>query len=1140
MSRLALYFLGPPRVYLDGSLVRIGRRKELALLAYLALESEYHSRDELAELLFGEQDREHSRANLRQTLSLLGRAIGEKRLGADRHSVWLPGGGGLWIDAAEFRRLLESGLKAEKHGEPSAALAQLAKAVELYRGEFLSGFYLAHSLSFESWQLGQSESLRRAQSGALQKLVEIHAARGQYDQAIELTRRWLSLDPLEEGIHRQLMRLHTLAGQHTEALRQYERCRTALAKELGEVPGDETEQLRRLIVSCKLLPAAQGARGGRLLLFAEPGSQDNRLREAIAATRGSILGLPGQLLCAVFAAPRPAVEAVLASQGARPAGGGFRAVLLTETSRLPGEAASPALVTRALTLLEAMHPGQVLLGEAAAKLAAEAGLPEGASLRPLGARRLKDLGPAQALYQLEHPSLPRGLPPLRTLDDHRNNLPTQPTPFIGREEELAAVQDALRPQEAQLVTLTGAAGTGKTRLALQAAAALAGDFEQGVFLVDLSGLREPAQLTEAIAATLGVREAGGDGRTLLETLKDYLRERRTLLLLDNFEHLLPAAPLVAQMLADCPRLKLLCTSREALRLRAERQFPVPPMRLPSKGQPAQAIGQYETVRLFTERASAVRPDFQLEEGNAKAVAEICVRLDGLPLAIELAAAHAQALTPQALLAALKSRLDLLTEGPRDLPARQQTLRGEIDWSHDLLREGERRVFRRLSVFPGGCSPEAAGAVCRLKNDRVNVLQNLASLAGKSLLRLTEAAGVPRYRMLETIREYARERLDGSGELARVEPRFASYFLRFAERAEPKLYSSEQKSWFARIEAEYDNIRAALVWLRDRRALEDALRLAGALGWFWFRRGRFSEGQYWLEELRALAGESVPPGPRAKVAYYLGWMKLCVGSAFWGNPEGKRYFEESLRLWRTSGNRRGTALSQVWLGWQTGDVEGAEGRALADDSVAIARQTGDPWAIAWCLKVAYSNLGRPDKDLGAKQAALEEAIALARGAEDPFLLCQTLTGMGNVFAWTGELAAAEPWYVEALGLARQIDDLWSTLDSLNCLADVYLGLGQTQKSKELFCEGLRLAADLSAKAYLAWFIGGLYSVAKQEGKLERAARLAAASESILNPGQSYDARFGEGLGLEERIARAQWEAGRTMSLQQAVAYALSGE
>jgi tetratricopeptide (TPR) repeat protein len=316
----------------------------------------------------------------------------------------------------------------------------------------------------------------------------------------------------------------------------------------------------------------------------------------------------------------------------------------------------------------------------------------------------------------------------------------------------------------------------------------------------------------------------------------------------------------------------------------------------------------------------------------------------------------------------------------------------------------------------------------------------------------------------------------------VERGFAAWFLEQGEQAEPNLSGPDQQRWFARIEAEYDNFQAALSWMRDCGQQEDGLRLAGALGWFWFRRARFTEAQNWLEAFR-LAAPQGALGPRAKAAYYLGWMRLFAGS-FWGNPEGKEFFEESLRLWQSTGNRRGIALSQVWLGWK-GGLEGLEGWALVEQSVTLARETGEPWALAWCLKVANSNLRREDKDLAARRVALEEAISLARQTGDPFLLCQTLNGMGNVYAWIGELEAAEPWHQEALRIAREIDDTWSMLDILNCLADEHLGLGQFAQAKCLFREGLCLAADQGARGYIGWFLGGLYGVAKREGCGKRA-------------------------------------------------------
>ena len=694
-------------------------------------------------------------------------------------------------------------------------------------------------------------------------------------------------------------------------------------------------------------------------------------------------------------------------------------------------------------------------------------------------------------------------------------------------------------EEVRLLTLIGAGGTGKTRLALQAAAGLSDRFEQGLFFVDLAALHHPKHVLGAIAAVLNVRETGGDDRSLMATLKDYLVGKQLLLLLDNFEHLLPAALQIAELLASCPQLKILSTSREALHLRAEQVFPVPPMRLPSQGQCGEVMKRCEAIQLFTERAIAVRSSFDLNRENVEMVAEICIRLDGLPLAIELAATHIRVITPQTLLRKLRNRLNLLKGGARDLPERQKTLKSEIGWSHELLDPGERRLFMRLSVFPVGCTLDAAEAVCRLAGEDLDIFSNLSSLTEKSLIRLVEGNGESRFRMLETIREYARERLEESGELDTLEPRFSAYFLRFAEQAEPELYGPDQMQWFDRIGDEYDNIRAALAWLYERRELVDGLRLAGALGWFWFRRARFTEGQHWLELFRTASREVESSGPRAKVAYFLGWMRLCVSSV-WGNPEGKQFFRESLRLWREAGNQRGIALSQVWLAWKEGDIEGQDSWKIANESVAIARETDEPWAIAWCLKVAFAHLRRQDTDLAGRRAALDEAIVLARKTKDPFLLSQTLNGMGNVFNWIRELDAAEPWYLDSLRIAREIGDSWSILENIYYLADGNLGLGRIRKAKELFSEGLNLALDSGARGYLGWFIGGFYSLARREGKNKRAVRLGAFSESILNPDGQYNPYFVEELGLDGEAAATEWKIGQDMSLEQAVVYALSDE
>jgi predicted ATPase/class 3 adenylate cyclase len=442
-----------------------------------------------------------------------------------------------------------------------------------------------------------------------------------------------------------------------------------------------------------------------------------------------------------------------------------------------GDYFGPA-VNRCARLRAAAHGGQVLLSAATQELVREQ-LPEGVHLRDLGECRLRDLTRPEQVFQLLAPYLPGDFPSLRTLDARPNNLPLQPTPLLGRERETAAVQGLLRRLDLRLVTLTGPGGTGKTRLGLQVAANLLDDFPDGVFFVDLAPIRDPDLVLSTIAQVLGVQESGG--QPLLEALKAYLREKQILLLLDNFEQVIAAAPTVGELLSTCRGLKVLVTSREALRLRGEQEFPVPPLPVPDPKHlpPVEALCDYASVALFVQRAASARPDFGLTPENAAAVAEICQRLDGLPLAIELAAARVKLFGAEALLARLGSRLKVLTGGARDLPARQQTLRNTITWSYDLLEANEQRLFRRLSVFGGGWTVDAVEAVCNAEGDLgLDVLDGIVSLAERSLLQQLgeDAEGEPRFAMLETLREFGLECLESSGEAQAIRQRHANFFL----------------------------------------------------------------------------------------------------------------------------------------------------------------------------------------------------------------------------------------------------------------------------------------------------------------------------------------------------------------------------
>jgi predicted ATPase/DNA-binding CsgD family transcriptional regulator len=483
-----------------------------------------------------------------------------------------------------------------------------------------------------------------------------------------------------------------------------------------------------------------------------------------------------------------------------------------------------------------------------------------------------------------------------------NILPTSLTSLLGRESETATLHKLLCQPEVRLVTITGPGGVGKTSLALHVARELHDAFTNGVFFVSLAATTESTLIIPTIAHTLGVTESSS--RLLLNSLKDFLRDKQTLLLLDNFEQIISVAPILTELLEACARLRILVTSREALRLRGEHEFPLAPLALP--GQPSfKNLLQYPGIALFVERAQAIQPDFRLTPEDANAVAEICAHLDGLPLAIELAAARIKLLPPQAMLTHLRDApLQLLTGGARDLPARQQTLRTTIQWSYDLLNTDEQRLFRWLSVFVGGCTFEVAKVICEQAS-----LDNLDSLVNKSLLGQHETDHSPRLSMLETIREFGLEQLNHTHELESARRAHAAYYLTFAEDAQRGLTGADQKSWLQRLEREQDNMRAALHWAIERSEVEFAQRMAGALQPFWFRRGRWSEGRRWLEDSLAMESSStLNQSIRANALYGAGKLARFQGDF----AHARVLCEQSLEIYRTLADQTGVLKTLAQL------------------------------------------------------------------------------------------------------------------------------------------------------------------------------------------------------------------------------------
>jgi predicted ATPase/class 3 adenylate cyclase len=643
-----------------------------------------------------------------------------------------------------------------------------------------------------------------------------------------------------------------------------------------------------------------------------------------------------------------------------------------------------APLNRLSRLLSAGHGGQILLSQTVQQLS-RAALPAGNELRDLGEHRLRDLLEPERIFQLLHPELPDRFPTLKTLESRPNNLPLQPTPFLGREREVSEVVERLGRPDVRLLTLTGPGGTGKTRLALQAAAELLEDFANGVFFVDLAPLIDPDLVPGAIAAVLGVREEGG--RRVHERLRDVLSPQTLLLVLDNFERLTKAAIVVSELLIACPGLKVLATSRVPLHVRAEQLYPVPPLTLPgpAESSDAGAIAHSEAVQLFVERAQAARPDFALTVPHAPVVAEIVRRLDGLPLAIELAAARVRLLPPAALLKRLESRLSVLTGGPRDAPVRQRTLRDEIAWSYGLLSNDEQALFRRLAAFVGGCTLAAAEAVAGRDGD-LDVFAGLGSLVDSSLVRQDEHDGEPRFTMLETIREYGLERLTESGEEPAVRKSLAAYFLALAQAAEPELTGPTQFTWLAQLETEHSNLRAVLEWTLEHDA-ETALRLAGALGRFWRYRAYFTEGRSWLE--RALAeGPAGMTQDRAKALHGAGVLA------------------------RQQSDYRQAAV-------------------LLDEALAHYRELGDEHGVADALD-GLGNVALGQGDLERAEKLFEEVLRLWRSQEDTNGIARALDDLGSVAQSRGELERAMALKEQSLGLYRKLQDEWNVARLLNNL------------------------------------------------------------------------------------------------------------
>lgn len=761
-------------------------------------------------------------------------------------------------------------------------------------------------------------------------------------------------------------------------------------------------------------------------------------------------------------------------------------------------------VHEAARISNSAHGGQILMSQVARDLVEES-LPPGAYLRHLGLHRLKDLPLPQRIYQLCHPDVPSEFPPVRTLGTADRLLPAQPTPLVGRQREAAELIAALKDPAVRLVTVTGPGGIGKTRLAVEVAGRVAGDFEEGVVYVPLASVRHPILVISGIAQALGVRES--EEEALLDNVTTALADRQVLLVLDNFEQVIEAASDLAKLLAAAPRTKVLVTSRMILNLRGEWSMDLPPLERPDEHLHAglEDLARNESVRLFVQRAQAARSDFTLNQRNAGAVAGICRKLDGLPLAIELAAARVRVLPPKTLFRRLSSTLALLTAGSRDLPDRQQTLRNTIDWSFDLLGEGERRLLAELAVFLESRTLDAIEEVCT-GADFEDLLENLRSLVEKSFLRQEDTPeGEANFIMLGVIREYALEKLTQSGRLDEMRERHARYFIEFARTAATELRGPDQASWIQAVEREHANIRLAIAWADERDDPHSMLDIMRAIWQAWWAKAHVGEGYRWCERIIARL-DSLSPRERAEAQWYAAAFARSIN-----------LIDRSLEL--------------------------------AEAALVDAEEAGDERILGF----VHKELGTIAVNVGDWEGAERhdrESIRTFRRVGETLGLVEVLNNLGVTLALEDRpKEALEPLY-ESLRLAEKLQDAQGIARSHLNLGAAHRDMGDLENGRKHLCRSLELWYELGGIWDIVDVLSDLAALAVREGRFERAARMMGATDALRRSINAPAATYEEAVVTDTMEACRRelggdrleelWNQGLQVELEDVMAYALEAD
>lgn len=1160
--------LGPIEVMGESGPIHLrGAKPRVVLAVLLANLGRWVSTSRLVDEVWGEDPPTSAVNTLQSYLSRLRSSFGAARLISGPAGYKLVGEGAV-CDAAKFERLIG---EAVGERDPVARRRLLIEALSLWRGDPYEDVAHTPTIVAERIRLGEQRLV------AVERRVAADLDLGEHQRLVPELEQLVEEYPWREGLSAHLMLACYRSGRQADALAAYRKLRYKLAQELGIEPGLEVRRLEEQILlqdpALDLDGPDPNSLGGRrrglgtpTFLFTDiEGStrlwedhhqdmaaalaeHDRILRSVIKAAAGYLFSSAGDSHAAAFQqagqALQAAVDGQLALQGLGVGGVHLpvrMAVHTGEAVERDGDYFGPAL-NRAARLRDAAHGGQILLSHVVEELIGGA-LPEQVDLLDLGEHRLRDLARPEHIFQVAHPDLPAAFPPLQTLDAVRHNLPIQLTSFVGREPVIAEIENLLRG--ARLVTLTGAGGCGKTRLALQAAASVLSEFPDGVWFVDLAPVADPELVVATTARSMGLGEPGS--RRALDVLLAFVEARKTLIVLDNCEHLLrPASRLTAQMLQAAPQVRVLATTREPLRLQGEVVWPVPPLQVPADDTTAGDLLRFESVRLFQHRAELARPGFQVTDANGEAIRQICRRLDGIPLALELATARLRVLSTTEIAARLEDSLSVLGTAGEDVAPHHRTMAATLDWSFGLLSKEEQRLLARLSVFMGGWTLEAAEQVCSGEGIEIReVLGLISSLADKSLVVVGEGLEETRYRLLEPRRQYAFRKLAETGEEAASRKRHAEYFARLAEESFPQLIGPDEVQWLDRLEDEVDNLRVALAWHLETGETQQGQLMAGALYRFWGRSLRNLEARNWLQ--RMLNASPTLGMPRARVL-----LGLSTVSGF-SVVERSSFLDEALELYGSFGPEYELETARnnraVWALTQ-GDWRLAA--SLYQAGLDRARKRGDEGLIG---RLA-GNLGDLkadwEGDLEAAALLAEEAVAAARQFGSPEGIHAALQTLANVAMHRLEFPAAVSALEEALEIEREPGArIWYVGDALLGMADVAYRAGRLDRALDYLSQHHDQIEMLGYDDPNARSLEGLFSLflrAKIElargnhlrGVVLMAAVASVDKDVVLPPNDTKEidealSQARQALG-EESFTTA-WNEGSALTLSQAIDYAL---